>query len=178
MKRLFIAIPIACYIKEAIKNLRIETQGIRWIPEQSMHLTLKFIGDTDARTEDLIKRSLDTIRVRPFLLPVEGLGYFPTRGQPSVIWVGVGSGHPHLFQLKKKIEDALFNIGIEPDSRVYHPHITIARCKEATPEMVYQLAKRYKTFATALFKVETFQLLSSQLLDETVYLEEASWKLG
>ena len=72
----------------------------------------------------------------------------------------------------------MFNIGIEPDSRVYHPHITIARCKEASPEMVHQLVKRHETFATALFKVEKFQLFSSRLLDEAVYFEEASWKLG
>ena len=52
------------------------------------------------------------------------IGCFPAHEQAKVIRVGVRSGHPHLFQLKKKIEDVLFDIGIEPDSRVYQPRIT------------------------------------------------------
>jgi 2'-5' RNA ligase len=83
-----------------------------------------------------------------------------------------------LFQLQKRIEDALFNIGIEPERRLYQPHITVARVNHASPETVRQYLKRHKEFATAPFKVEAFHLFrSEQTNGQRTYTRERTWPL-
>ena len=113
-----------------------------------------------------------------FLLPIEGLGSFPPVGHPHAVWAGVASAHPRLFQLHKRIEDALFNIGIEPEKRIYHPHITIARVNHAADETVRQFLKKHPDFGAAPFKVEQFHLMRSEVIEgKRTYTIERTWDL-
>lgn len=179
-KRLFLAIELPEYAKQSIAA-RIEPnlRGFHWVDPQRYHLTLKFIGDFPGQYQSRIEDALDPIAVRSFLLPIEGLGFFPPRGRPHAVWAGVANGHPHLFQLQKKIEDALFNIGLEPEKRIYQPHVTIARVNHAAPETVRQFLKRHRDFATAPIRVDAFHLLRSEQIKGTrVYTRERSWPLA
>lgn len=178
-KRLFLSIDLPDYVKDSMASLREDgLRGFHWVPRERFHLTLKFIGDLPGQFQTEIEEALDPIAVRPFMLPVEGLGSFPPTGKAHAVWAGLGSGHPHLFQLHKKIEDALFAIGIEPEKRIYHPHVTIARVNHAADETVRQFIKRHQDFGTAPFKVKAFHLLRSEVLgDRRVYTVERSWPL-
>lgn len=178
-KRLFLSIDLPDYVKESLVNLREDAlRGFHWVPWERLHLTLKFIGDVPGQFQDKIEEAIDPIEVKPFLLPIEGLGCFPPKGKPHAIWAGLDSAHPHLFQLHKRIEDALFSIGIEPEKRIYHPHITLARVNHAAEETVHQFLKRHQGFGAAPFKVTHFQLLRSEVIDgHRAYTSERDWPL-
>ncbi|MCB1120304.1 MAG: RNA 2',3'-cyclic phosphodiesterase, partial [Verrucomicrobiae bacterium] len=81
---------------------------------------------------------------------------------PAVLWAGLGTAHPHLFQLHKQVDDALFAIGIEPDRRIYRPHITLSRCKGTSRESLHPFLRENAAFETAPFRVERFHLVSSE----------------
>lgn len=178
-KRLFLAIEPPGYVKDSLTSLKEDSlNGFNWVPPERFHLTLKFIGDIPGQFQGDIEEVIDPIQVHPFLLPIEGLGSFPPMGKAHAIWAGLSSAHPHLFQLKKRIEDALFGIGIEPEKRIYHPHITIARVSHAAGELVRQYLKRHADFGAAPFKVDKFHLMHSEMRDgKRHYSIERTWKL-
>ena len=162
--RLFIAIDLPSAQRATLVALGGPTRGLAWTPPEQLHLTLRFLGDIEeARIADLTT-ALDRVRVEPFVLPLEGLGAFPPRGAAQVLWVGVGHGHPRLFQLRQQIDDALLALGLPVDLRVFHPHVTLARVKrEASPATVTQFLKQHREFAAAPFRAEAFNLYASEL---------------
>lgn len=180
-RRLFLAIEIPDYVKERLALLRDDRRkGFHWLPPERLHLTLKFIGEMPGQMQERIEKAVTEAAegVEPFFLPVEGVGRFPPRGQPHAVWAGLGTGHPRLFQLVKHIEDALFNIGIEPERHVYQPHITLARTSHASPEGVRQFLKEHAAFGTAPFKVEHFVLFESTVREGLRhYIPQRVWPL-
>lgn len=179
-KRLFLSIDLPEYVKDSLEALSgEEVKGFNFVPRERYHLTLKFIGDIPGQFQEEVEKAIDPIEVHTFLLPIEGLGSFPPNGHPHAVWAGVASAHPRLFQLHKKIEDALFNIGIEPEKRIYHPHITIARVSHAADETVRQFIKRHPDFGAAPFKVEQFHLMRSEVIEgRRTYTVEKTWELA
>jgi 2'-5' RNA ligase len=138
-----------------------------------MHLTLSFLGLVDANTEEKLREKLSAIRLRAFFLPVTGLGTFPAKGRPNIIWIGVGAGHPHLFQLHKRVQDAALAAGLEPDLRPWHPHITLARCRDVSAESIRPFLKTHADFDAGMIHVESFCLNSSVLApDGSIYTRE------
>lgn len=178
-KRLFLAIDLPDYVKERLASLTDPAlKGFHWVPTERFHLTLKFIGDVPGQFQPDIEAAIDRIQVHSFLLPIEGLGSFPPIGKAHAVWTGLSSGHPRLFQLHKRIDDALFGIGIEPEKRIYHPHITIARVNHAADELVRQFIKRHHDFGAAPFRVEAFHLLQSEVEEgKRRYRVERTWPL-
>ena len=173
-KRLFIGISAPNHVKSSIRRIRHQLPEFRWVPEDNLHLTLRFIGDVDAELAERIVELLSPIRVELFILPVKQVGCFPRRGRPGIVWVGHDKGHPRLFQLQKQIEDTLVALGVEAETRAYHPHVTIARTARAKPGAVKQFVRDNRNFETAPFKVEGFTLFSSKLSSEGAqYTEEA-----
>lgn len=110
-------------------SLNPQLNGLRWLIAEQLHLTLSFLGDVEAAAEARLHEALGEVRVPPFVLPLSGVGVFNVRGRPSVVWAGVGKGHPHLFALHRRIQDAVLHAGLEPDLKPFHPHITIGRAK-------------------------------------------------
>jgi 2'-5' RNA ligase len=178
-KRLFLAIALPDYVKDSLESLREDgLKGFHWVPRERLHITLKFIGDIPGQFQDAVEAAIEPIRVHPFLLPVEGIGSFPPVGRTHAVWAGVATGHPRLFQLHKRIEDALFAIGIEPEKRIYHPHVTVARVNQAADETIRQFVKRHQDFGAPPFHVESYDLLRSEVIDgRRVYTVERSWPL-
>ncbi|MES2693474.1 MAG: RNA 2',3'-cyclic phosphodiesterase, partial [Verrucomicrobiota bacterium] len=94
---------------------------------------------------------------------VEGVGTFPPNRPPQVLWIGIGSGHPRLFQLRQRVDDALLSSGLQIDLRTFHPHITLARTNEAAAKSVAHWLHTHRDFAAPPFRVESFDLYSSEL---------------
>lgn len=178
-KRLFLAVALPDYIKESLGRLQEGSQpGFHWVPWDQLHLTLRFIGDVPGQAQPEIEKALDDLTVRPFLLPVEGVGRFPEKGSARVLWAGLGNAHPHLFQLKKRMEDALFQIGLEPEKQIYRPHLTLARVNKPAVETVKQFLKRHHDFAAPPFRVESFTLYWSVVREgRRLHLPERVWPL-
>src|SRR5687768_13225665 len=108
--RLFVALMPPPVVRAELAALARPLAGVRWTPEDNLHLTLRFIGETDAEKSGRLARSLNRVRVEPFLLPVGGVGLFPTRGTAKVLWAGVGNGHTRLHQLRKQVDEALLAV--------------------------------------------------------------------
>jgi 2'-5' RNA ligase len=104
---------------------------VTWVAADRMHLTLRFIGEVDeARGETIIAALRDRVALERFDVRWEGLGSFPPRGAPRVLWVGVAAGADSLRQVEEAVSARLEVLGIPREDRPYSPHLTLARVKE------------------------------------------------
>jgi 2'-5' RNA ligase len=162
-KRLFVSIELPESVTRALADLDPHLRGVRWLEPRQMHLTLSFLGNVPGETQETLSEKLRTISWKSFFLPLVGVGTFPGKGWPKIVWIGVGSGHPHLFQLHKRIQEALLAVGLEPDLRSFHPHVTLARCRDVSPQTIRPFLKTYASFDAGMIHVESFTLNSSEL---------------
>ena len=109
--------------------------------------------------------ALAKVRVAPFFLPVQGVGVFGGE-HPTVIWAGVGKGHPHLFELHKRIQDAVLSVGLEPDLRPFHPHITLGRAKNVARQDLKSFLLKLESAEFDFVRITGFTLFSSVLSQE------------
>lgn len=162
MKRLFAAIELPSSVTQLLVNLDPKMRGVRWLESERMHLTLSFLGNVSDDTEDTLKTNLRVISWKSFFLPIAGIGKFPSTGLPAVLWIGVRAGHPHLFQLHKRVQEAALVAGIEPDLRSFRPHVTLARCRDVSEQSVRPFLKSNAEFDAGMIHVESFSLSSSR----------------
>ncbi len=162
MQRLFVALDLPEYTLEALDQLTEPMRGLTWSMPENRHLTLFFLGETPEERIEAVRVALRSISVAAFFMPVQGVGYFPPKGRPRVLWAGVGNGHPHLFQLQHRITDTLFGLGFDPGERAWQPHITLARCGGASAEAIRQYIKKHRDFETAPVRVTEFHLYASE----------------
>jgi 2'-5' RNA ligase len=173
-KRLFVAIDFQPAITELLVRLNPHLAGVRWLELEQIHLTVSFLGELEEREEELFRDKLAEIRFTAFFLPVVGVGSFPAKGKPRVLWIGVGCGHPQLFHLHKKVQEAALAVGLEPDLHAWYPHITIARCRDVSAESVRPFLKANSDFDAGLTRIESFSLYSSAASRYTRELEVKS----
>ena len=172
-KRLFISIELPDSVTQLLGGLDPKIRGVRWLGPDQMHLTLSFLGNVSNEAEEALERNLSAFPWKAFFLPISGLGKFPGTGSPNVLWVGVGTGHPHLFQLHKRVQEAAIRVGLEPDLRSFHPHVTLARCQDVSAESVRPFLRTHATFDAGMIHVESFYLHSSTLTPAgSVYARE------
>ena len=162
-KRLFVSIELPRAITRLLAELDPHLRGVRWLAPEQMHLTLSFLGNVSAETQQNLRANLSAISWKAFFLPLVGLGTFPGKGRPNIIWLGVGRGHPHLFQLHKRVQEAALAAGLEPDLRAFHPHITLARCRDVSAESLRPFLRAHAGFDAGMIHVESFYLNSSEL---------------
>jgi len=162
-QRLFIALTPPAPVRSAVAELRTPSRNVRWTPTEQLHVTLRFLGEVTLELSEILIDRLETISVDPFVLPIEGVGSFPQKGLPRVLWVGIGSGHPRLHQLRKQVDDTLLAVGADADLRTFHPHITVGRCNEKATPAVNAWVRTHREFAGPVFLVETFDLYASEL---------------
>src|SRR4051812_1588961 len=112
-ERLFIALSPPAAVRNALAALSQPIPGINWTRPEQLHVTLRFLGDVPAEQIEPMLTRLGTVRVAPFILPVETLGSFPPTRPPRILWIGVGTGHPRLFQLRQRLDDALLASGLQ-----------------------------------------------------------------
>jgi 2'-5' RNA ligase len=172
-KRLFVSIELPQTVTKLLTSLDPGMRGVRWLGPEQMHLTLSFLGNVSTDAEEALKENLGAIAWKSFFLPISGLGKFPGKGPPNVLWVGVGTGHPHLFQLHKRVQEAALAAGLDPDLRSFHPHVTLARCRDVSEESVRPFLRSYAAFDAGMIHVESFSLNSSELTPTgSVYTSE------
>ncbi len=165
-QRLFVALDLPAEIRASLAALDPGLRGLRWLPEDQLHLTLSFLGELPEERVGALREQIGAVRVPPFFLPLRGMGSFNARGKPSVVWVGVGQGHPHLFALHKHLQDAVLRAGLEPDLKPFHPHVTVARARDLSKQALQPFLRRHAEEEFGLFKVNGFKLYSSVLAPE------------
>ena len=162
MPRLFIAIDLPETIQEYLESMFFGIPGARWVAPGQIHLTVRFIGDVDGALFYDIKDTLAEVNIPPFDLQLKGVGHFPPRGAPRVLWVGLDKSEP-LQLLRKKIDTALLKIGLEPERRKFSPHITLARLKNTPIQKITNFLSGNAMFRQGPFLIDDFKLYSSTL---------------
>jgi 2'-5' RNA ligase len=137
MKRLFIAIDLPLELKEKIYEYELELKkiierGVKWVELENIHITLRFLGETDEEKIIDIEKIMDSMSANfyPFLISIGGLGAFPNLKNPRVIWIGIGKGENELRELSDKLETKIRKLGFRKEEREFSPHLTIGRVKE------------------------------------------------
>jgi len=95
------------------------------------HLTLRFFGELEAATVPPVVGALRAAALRemPFDMTLDGIGAFPSRAAPRVVWVGVTDGKGDVVRLANEISDALATVGVAPDPPTFVPHVTLFRVR-------------------------------------------------
>jgi RNA 2',3'-cyclic 3'-phosphodiesterase len=128
--RLFVALDIDQQIRDRIASFMGDMRGlapaVRWVRPESLHVTLKFVGERpDSMVKD-IENALRGISASSFQLAFSGAGFFPTAKSARVFWIGIRAGAA-LADLAAQIEGSLVPLGIEAEKRAFSPHLTLAR---------------------------------------------------
>lgn len=141
--RLFVAIDLTEEVRtalaELLRRLRATTELVRWVKPASLHVTLKFIGETPEENLEPIAERLATVETSsPVELRFGRVGFFPHERQPRVFWVGIAAT-PNLAELVAQVETELAGLGISPEKRPLRPHLTLGRFR--TPRRDPRLAQ-------------------------------------
>ncbi|MBS1262062.1 MAG: RNA 2',3'-cyclic phosphodiesterase [Calditrichaeota bacterium] len=133
--RAFIALELPDLLKrrlaEVRRGLECTDAKVKWVRPEAMHLTVRFLGDIDERQAEALARAVRDEAAHwsgPIRLAVGGLGAFPNRRNPRVIWVGTGA-HPGLHALAERMERAAVAAGLAPAKRRFSAHLTLGRVK-------------------------------------------------
>ena len=165
--RAFIAIdiPVSQNVIEFINELKKTQINAKVVETENMHLTLKFLGDTDEglidEIEKIIKSSI--INIQPFEIILKNVGVFPNQNYIKVVWIGVENAEL-LKKIAETIDSNLNNLGYEKEKRSFSLHLTIARIKSAkNKERLIQLINKYENTEFQKIKVNKIILKKSFL---------------
>jgi 2'-5' RNA ligase len=178
--RVFVALDIDDAIRARLEQFLDGVRGFspeaRWVRPESMHLTLKFIGEKPSDTVEEIKKALGGIRTGAIEISFRGYGFFPTSKAPRVFWVGIGAG-PELTALAKSVDEATAALGVLKEEHAFSPHLTLARrggsgaprwCKGDRENAVFQRLQEKLAAMPALefgtMTAREFFLYQSQLM--------------
>ena len=128
--RLFIALDIDDAIRERIARFTEGVRGFvpdaRWVRPESLHVTLKFIGEKPEPAMEQIKQALGTVSSSAFEIQFRGYGFFPSPKSARVFWVGIAAG-PQLAALAATVDEKMAALGIPKEEHAFSPHLTLAR---------------------------------------------------
>lgn len=170
--RSFIAIPLSPEVqrnaRRLMRDLRQEKDGIKWVPEDNLHLTLKFLGEVIDRDVPAVCQAIRNVcqSIDPFALEFAGAGGFPTSERPRVIWAGIVDGGDSLVALVTALETELAKLGFKPDPRDYRPHLTLGRVKSSSRSAGDELVDRVQRNADrklGLMAADQVKLIASFL---------------
>ncbi len=177
MIRLFAALALPEAVRERLALVRAPLPGARWVPPENMHVTLRFIGQVEPPMAAEIDAELSRIAASPFDIRLSELGTFGSRGRVRTLWVGLEQSEL-LGRLQEKVEAACVRAGLEPDSRNFHAHITLARCKDVRLAPAEEFIATHSGFALPAISVDSFVLFSSRTgRSGAVYSPEAVYPL-
>jgi 2'-5' RNA ligase len=172
--RLFIAAELPPQIKAELEQtqarLRRANLPVGWVALGAMHLTLRFLGETSVALIPNLEQALRAALAHQgaIELRLQSVGAFPNARRPNVVWTGIGGALAALQQAQAAIEAGLGGLGIAPDPKPFHPHLTLGRLRrEATPEQQRQLGEAIQALeppAPLEWSVERIVLFRSELL--------------
>jgi 2'-5' RNA ligase len=163
--RLFVGIPLAAAVIGELAavsaRLKSNQDGLRWATPESWHVTLQFLGNTGPEKYECLVARLREVRSPPVPVRLEALGCFDRAG---ILFAGVGLT-PELFSLEQRVTAATGLCGFVPETRPFHPHITLARSKgEGRSQPLRELRTRIQRQPTfTRFVAGEFLLYESHL---------------
>jgi 2'-5' RNA ligase len=176
MHRLFVAIRPPEPIRDILIDAMDDGPDFRWQEEEQLHLTLRFIGEVDRPVADDLAAALGRIRSERIPARIRGVGRFEQRSA-GALWAGVEPKEP-LAALAAKVERVCQAVGLEPERRAFHPHITLARWKGRRAREIAAYLDRHRTLVSEPWEIDAFILFESRLSRHGAHYEEvASYSL-
>lgn len=172
MLRTFIAARIEPLrsIRRVLEELNEWGHPVKAVAAENLHLTLKFLGETpDERIGDVCNRLRELTAAHPPLqLELRTIDCFPHLNRPAVIWIGVEEiaadpGCPQLTQLSQHIDQAMAELGFQPESRPWRAHLTLARIKGRPPEPLKTWIQEASDRVFGQTELDQIQLVQSTL---------------
>jgi 2'-5' RNA ligase len=170
MHRLFVAIRPPQDIRDLLIDAMDDSPALRWVGDEQLHLTLRFIGEVERPVANDIAHALQRLVCAAFELRIAGVGKFEQRNR-GALWAGVQPKEP-VSALAAKIERALQQVGLAAEHRAFMPHITLARWNRPSAEAVKTFLHRNSDLRSDLFRVDRFILFESRLSRHGPHYEE------
>src|SRR3954452_9353831 len=152
MHRLFVGIRPPEHIRDLLIDVMDDSPDFRWQDEEQLHITLRFIGEVERPVAADVAGSLGQVRSAPLQLRIKDVGRFEQRSS-GALWAGVEPKEP-LAALAAKVERVSQSVGLEPERRAYHPHITLARWKGRRTREVASYLERKSCLASEPWDVD------------------------
>jgi 2'-5' RNA ligase len=166
--RLFVALEIPAEVRESLADLlgsfRAVSSQPRWVRPESLHVTLKFIGEWPPAKLEGLRSALAAVRLnKPVTIDFCGLGFFPSDKRPRVLWAGTEASS-NLSSLASEIELATEKLGIPREPRPFSPHLTLARFEPpGLPEKLRAAIQKNAAREFGLLHTNEFHLIESKL---------------
>ena len=155
---------------DAVERIRSQVpKGVQWADPGGMHLTLKFLGNIPATGVEPLLGCLGPVASGsvPFRLELAGLGMFPNRRAPRVLWAGVTGEMESLDHLQRAAESAITSLGHPPEERPFRPHITLGRPRrtlsDADRGRVGAVVSALAPPSPVRWRVESIEVMQSEL---------------
>jgi len=162
MLRLFVALEIPDDIKERLAPLGSGLPDARWVAPQSLHITLRFIGEVDEDVAEDIDAALGSVHASPVAISLGGVGCWESKGRVRAVWSKV-KADGSLPLLQGRVESSLKRVGFEPDGCKFSPHVTVARLKGVPARIVAPYLQHHGHFRAGPFTADHFTLFQSRM---------------
>lgn len=172
MHRLFVAVRPPEPIRDLLIDAMDEGSDFRWQNDEQLHVTLRFVGEVERPTADDLADALGRIRTHPIELRIAGVGRFEQRNS-GALWAAV-EPKPPLAALAAKVERVCQSVGLEPERRAFHPHITLSRWKGRRTREVQDFLERRRGLSSEPFTIDRFILFESRLSRHGAHYEEVA----
>jgi 2'-5' RNA ligase len=163
------------------KELAEVDRGVRPVRPEQLHLTLRFLGDTDEGLVDGLQELmvLSVDGMEPFHITFEGVGAFPNARRPRVVWIGLHGAEP-LVDIARRLERGVVELGWQPEGRGFRPHATVARIKRVRRQgRLSSLLDRWRDASFGSMEVRSLVLKRSELTPQgAIYTDVLSVPIG
>jgi 2'-5' RNA ligase len=164
--RVFIAVDLPQELRKQLAQVEREleplTDTARWVAPESIHITLKFIGEVPEKRVEDIDGALTGLTWKPFTVTVRTVGFFPGNRSPRVFWAGMEA--PTMQNLAEELDSRMEPLGFEREKRAFRPHITLARARDTRIDSsLVTAASQYAEHEFGSFTVDRIYLFKSIL---------------
>lgn len=168
--RLFIAINVDPSLKASLAQIQGKLKAtpapVSWVKPDNLHFTLKFLGEVAEAQLPALREAfvLSLADLRSFTVSLAGLGSFPPKGRPRVIWIGVQEGTEEVEALRQRIDEAFLPLGFPREARPFRPHLTLGRVKQGGRlDALLECLRTMEVGGVGRMEVRSVELMQSQL---------------
>ena len=161
MHRLFVAVRPPEHIVDLLVDAMDDSPALRWVSDENLHLTLRFIGEVERPLANELAAALSVLSFPAFDIRIAGAGSFDRRGGGAV-WASV-EPRTELQALAAKVDRACVAAGLAPERRAFHPHLTLARYGRDRKQAAADFVRRTSALRSDPFRVDGFTLFESHL---------------
>ena len=151
-------------LSEAQDKLVNTGADLKLVKPQSIHMTMRFLGDVHPSMVDAIHEEMEKVSFTPFDVELKGIGVFPNMKYLRVVWAGIHKGANELKKIFDQLEPRLRKLGFRPDPKGFSPHLTIARVRRGRNKAeLIRCVKELADYEFGILRADCLRLKKSVL---------------